>query len=58
MNDPNAWCSEIEDPLYIINLVKRVVAVCLETVAIVKALPPIDELGQRNDLVMKSRQRA
>jgi hypothetical protein len=58
LNDPNAWCSEIEDPLYIINLVKRVVTVSLETVAIVKALPPIDELGRRDDLLIKSKQRA
>lgn len=37
-NDPNAWS---EDPRYIIDLVKRIVRVSLETVAIVKGLPGI-----------------
>lgn len=44
VNDPNDWCDEQGDPRYIIDLVKRVIRVSMETMAIVKALPPINEL--------------
>ncbi|HEY5222959.1 MAG TPA: type ISP restriction/modification enzyme [Microbacteriaceae bacterium] len=40
-NDPNDWGLEHGDPEYILNLVKRIVTVSIETVAIVKALPPL-----------------
>lgn len=40
-NDPNGWS---EDPQYILNLVKRIVRVSLETMKIVKGLPPLDEI--------------
>ncbi len=43
VNDPNDWGTEIGDPRYIIDLVKRIKIVSLETVAIVKALPPLEE---------------
>lgn len=43
-NDPNAWGSEIGQPDYIVNLVKRVVRVSVETVRIVQALPALNEL--------------
>ena len=39
-NDPNDWS---DDPRYIIELVKRVVRVSIETVRIVSALPPLNE---------------
>ncbi len=39
-NDPNQWS---DDPRYIVDLVKRIVRVSLETVRIVKALPPLNE---------------
>jgi predicted helicase len=39
-NDPNDWS---DDPEYIINLVKRIVRVSLETMKIVKNLPPLNE---------------
>lgn len=42
VNDPNAWCDEVGDPRYIIDLVKRVVTVSVETMAIVDALPPLE----------------
>lgn len=42
-NDPNDWATEHDDPQYIINLVKRVVRVSVETVKIVKGLPALDE---------------
>jgi predicted helicase len=44
-NDPNAWGIEHGQPDYIVNLVKRVVRVSVETVKIVKSLPPLNELG-------------
>lgn len=37
-NDPNLWCDEHNDPRYIIDLVKRVVRVSLESVKIVDRL--------------------
>lgn len=37
-NDPNDWATEVGDPAYVLNLVKRVVRVSLETVKIVKSL--------------------
>lgn len=42
VNDPNDWCTEVGDPRYILDLVKRVVTVSLETMTIVDALPPLD----------------
>ena len=43
VNDPNDWGAEIGDPRYIIDLVKRVTTVSVETMKIVKALPPLEE---------------
>ncbi|WP_363267351.1 type ISP restriction/modification enzyme [Okeania sp. SIO2B3] len=40
VNDPNNWS---EDSRYIVNLVKTIVRVSLETVKIVKNLPPLNE---------------
>jgi len=42
-NDPNDWCREIGDPEYILNLVKRVVRVSVESVRILNSLPKIQE---------------
>ncbi len=39
-NDPNDWS---DDPHYIVDLVKRIVRVSLETVKIVNSLPPLNE---------------
>ena len=39
-NDPNDWS---EDPQYILDLVKRIVRVSLETMKIVNGLPPLNE---------------
>jgi predicted helicase len=41
VNDPNDWS---DDPRYIIDLIKKIVTVSLETVRIVDALPEIDIL--------------
>lgn len=39
-NDPNHWS---DDPAYIVNLVKRICTVSVETMKIVRALPPLNE---------------
>ena len=44
VNDANDWCDEQGNPRYIIDLVKRIVRVSIETMEIVKALPAINEL--------------
>ena len=31
VNDPNDWCDEHDDPRYIVDLVKRIVTVSVET---------------------------
>ncbi len=41
VNDPNAWAREHNDPRYIIDLVKRVTRVSVETMRIVKTLPEL-----------------
>jgi predicted helicase len=38
-NDPNLWS---DDPRYVVDLVARIVRVSVETMRIVKSLPPID----------------
>jgi predicted helicase len=38
-NDPNDWCEEVGNPRYIIDLVKRIVTVSLETLKIIDGLP-------------------
>lgn len=43
VNDPNDWCREHNQPRYIIDLVKRVVRVSIETMKIVRSLPPLNE---------------
>ncbi len=43
VNDPNDWGAEIGNPRYIIELVKRVTTVSVETMAIVRTLPPLEE---------------
>ncbi len=50
-NDPNDWATEHGDPRYIIDLVKRVTAVSLRTVEIVRNLPYLhfdDEAESQN----------
>ena len=42
-NDPNNWSTEHSDPEYIVNLIKRIVRVSLETMKIVNSLPPLNE---------------
>lgn len=42
-NDPNDWAREHGEPRYILDLLKRVVRVSLETMKIVRSLPAINE---------------
>jgi predicted helicase len=42
-NDPNDWAKEHNQPRYILDLVKRVVRVSLETMKIVNSLPALNE---------------
>ncbi len=42
-NDPNDWAREHHQPRYILDLLKRVVRVSLETMKIVNALPGLNE---------------
>jgi predicted helicase len=41
VNDPNDWCREHGDPRYIVDLVKRVTRVSVETMRIVDGLPSL-----------------
>ncbi|WP_454778744.1 DEAD/DEAH box helicase [Georgenia muralis] len=41
VNDPNDWSRAVDDPRYIVDLVKRIVTVSVETIRIVDALPPL-----------------
>lgn len=43
VNDPNDWASEHNDPEYILRLLKSIITVSIETMKIVKALPPLNE---------------
>ena len=45
VNDPNDWAREVGDPRYIVDLVKRVVTVSVETMKIVDGLPLLEILG-------------
>lgn len=49
-NDPNAWATESGQPDYIVNLVKRMVRVSVETVKLVKALPGLNELSVQTSM--------
>ena len=41
VNDPNDWCLEHHDPRYIVDLIKRVTRVSVETMKIVDNLPSL-----------------
>lgn len=42
-NDPNDWAREHNQPRYILDLLKRIIRVSLETMKIVNALPALNE---------------
>ena len=41
VNDPNHWCRESDNPRYIVDLIKRVTRVSVETMKIVDSLPEL-----------------
>lgn len=41
-NDPNDYCREVGDPRYILDLIKRIVTVSVETMKIVAQLPALE----------------
>lgn len=43
-NDPNDYCREVDNPRYIIDLIKRIVTISIKTNRIVAALPSMDIL--------------
>jgi predicted helicase len=43
-NNPNDWAKESNDPKYVINLIKRIVTISVETMKIVASLPPLEEI--------------
>ena len=43
VNDPNDWGMEQGQPRYILDLVKRIVTVSIETMRIVRAMPTLEE---------------
>jgi predicted helicase len=45
INNPNLWGEESNDPQYILNLIKRVVTVSVESVKIINALPKIEVIN-------------
>lgn len=45
INDPNNWCSEHNDPRYIVDLIKRVTRVSIETMKIIDDLPNLSLKG-------------
>ncbi|WP_221297315.1 DEAD/DEAH box helicase [Prescottella equi] len=38
VNDPNDWCDEHDDPTYIVDLIRRVTTVAVETMKVVESL--------------------
>lgn len=38
VNDPNHWCDEHDDPTYIVDLIRRVTTVAIETMKVVDSL--------------------
>ena len=46
VNDPNDWATEHDQPRYILDLLKRIVTVSIETMKIVDDLPPLDIIEQ------------
>jgi len=45
VNDPNDWCDEHDDPTYIVDLIKKITTVSVETVALVEQLSQLGTIG-------------
>jgi predicted helicase len=46
VNDPTDWATETSDPRYILDLLKRIVTVSVETMKILKDLPSLKIINQ------------
>jgi predicted helicase len=44
VNDPNLWCQEHDNPRYVVDLVKRVTRVSVESVRLIAQLPALNEI--------------
>jgi predicted helicase len=42
VNDPNVWCVEMGNERYIVDLVKRIVRISVESVKIIEGLPVVE----------------
>jgi predicted helicase len=42
VNDPNDWAREHDDPKYILNLLKSIITVSMETMKVVEKLPALN----------------
>jgi len=42
VNDPNDWAREHNDPKYILNLLKSIITVSMETMKVVKAFAGVE----------------
>jgi predicted helicase len=49
VNDPNDWAREHDDPKYILNLLKSIITVSVETMNIVNGLPALKEQTASKD---------
>jgi predicted helicase len=41
VNDPNDWATEVGDPRYILDLLRRIITVSLDTIRLLKGLPTL-----------------
>jgi predicted helicase len=44
VNDPNDWAREHDDPKYILNLLKSIITVSVQTMEVVNGLPALKEI--------------
>jgi predicted helicase len=45
VNDPNDWATEVGEPRYILDLLKRIVSVSVKTMRIIESLPQLELIG-------------
>ena len=54
-NDPNDWAREHDQPRYILDLLKRIITVSMETMKIVNSLPALNEQKPTTDQTKTAR---
>lgn len=55
VNDPNAWLREHDDPRYVVNLIRSLVTVSLETQRLIGELPPFEVIEADDPIVTEGR---